>query len=104
MAVAVESVEDYCALLCREPDKLYLINSQPSLVSVIERCLGMFSLEYRLYSKSSSTTAFKLRSSPFRKGGCSEGKTIRIKERSFIILYFIYTHGMIMVIYHYIGK
>ena len=101
MAVAVESVEDYCALLCREPDKLYLINSQPAVVTVIESCLAMFSLEYRLYTKSSSTTAFKLRSSPFRKGGCSEGKTIRIKERSFIILYLIYTHDMIMVDYNF---
>ena len=98
MAVSQPPAENYCALLCREPDKLYLINSQPSLVSVIERCLGMFSLDYKLYSKSSSTTAFKLRSSPFRKMGCSEGKTIRIKERSFIISYCIFTHGMIIII------
>ena len=85
MAVAQESVEDYCALLCREPDKLCLINSQPDVVTVIERCLAMFSLQYRLYTKSSSTTAFKLNGWPFRKGGCSsEEKTIKIKERSFI--------------------
>ena len=85
MASSQQYPDDYCALLCREPNKLYLINSQPMVVTVIERCLARFSLEYRLYSKSSATTAFKLNSCPFSKGGCSEGKTIRVKERSFII-------------------
>ena len=86
--MAVSAEEDYCALLCREPDKLYLINSQPAVVTVIERCLAMSSLEYRLYTKSSNTTAFKLKGWPFTKGCCSGGeeKTIKIKERSFIQL------------------
>ena len=84
MAAAQEKVEDYCALLCREPDKLCLINTQPAVVTVIERCLAMFRLEYRLYTKSSSTTAFKLNGRPFTKGASSEEKTIKIKERSFI--------------------
>ena len=88
MAVSQQSAENYCALLCREPDKLYLINSQPTVVAVVERCLAIFSLEYRLYFKSSSTTAFKLNGWPFRKGGGSgEEKTIKIKERSFIHIY-----------------
>ena len=90
MAASQHSAEkDYCALLCREPDKLYLINSQPAVVTVMERCLAMFRLEYRLYTKSSSTTAFKFNGRPFTKGVWSGGeeKTIKIKERSFIRIY-----------------
>ena len=88
MAVSQPPAENYCALLCREPDKLYLINSQEAVVAVVERCLAMFSLQYRLYTKSSSTTAFKLNGWPFRKGNCGgEEKTIKIKERLFINIY-----------------
>ena len=47
MAEGEQSSEDYCALMFRGnkdstrgiKKKLYLINSQPDVVSVIERCL-----------------------------------------------------------------
>ena len=72
--------EDYCALVCRDPNRLRLINSHPEVVEVIERCLEAYSLDYDLYYKSKVTCAFKLHSQPFRKAGCSEEKTIKIKE------------------------
>ena len=101
MAEARQSTEDYCALLCRGFNKLYLINTQPAVVSVIQRCLEMFRQEHTMYTKSSSTTAFKLRNRPFAKGCCGQQeKTIGIKERSFIIIILrqhssIYTQEMV---------
>ena len=72
--------EDYCALVCRDPNRLRLVNAHPEVVEVIERCLEAYSLDYDLYFKSKVTCAFKLHSQPFRKSGCSEDKTIKIKE------------------------
>ena len=72
--------EDYCALVCRDPNRLRLVNAHPEVVEVIERCLEAYSLDYDLYFKSKATCAFKLHSQPFRKSGCSEDKTIKIKE------------------------
>ena len=72
--------EDYCALVCRDPNRLRLVNAHPEVVEVIERCLEVYSLDYDLYFKSKVTCAFKLHSQPFRKSGCSEEKTIKIKE------------------------
>ena len=101
MAEAEQSSEDYCALMFRGnkdstrglKKKLYLINSQPAVVSVIERCLEMFNIWYTVYSKSSSTTAFKFRKRPF--GRCrKQNRNIRKKERFFIIIYWT---DMIMV-------
>ena len=71
---------DYCALVCRDPNRLRLVNAHPEVVEVIERCLEAYSLDYDLYFKSKVTCAFKLHSQPFRKSGCSEDKTIKIKE------------------------
>ena len=72
--------EDYCALVCRDPNRLRLVNAHPEVVEVIERGLEVYSLDYDLYFKSKVTCAFKLHSQPFRKSGCSEEKTIKIKE------------------------
>ena len=72
--------DDYCALVCRDPNRLRLVNAHPEVVEVIERCLEAYSLDYDLYFKSKVTCAFKLHSQPFRKSGCSEDKTIKIKE------------------------
>ena len=71
---------DYCALVCRDPNRLRVVNAHPEVVAVIERCLEAYSLDYDLYFKSKATCAFKLHSQPFRKSGCSEDKTIKIKE------------------------
>ena len=77
---------DYCALVCRDPNRLRVVNAHPEVVEVIERCLEAYSLDYDLYFKSKVTCAFKLHSQPFRKSGCSEDKTIKIKEIYFSIL------------------
>ena len=78
--------DDYCALVCRDPNRLRLVNAHPEVVEVIERCLETYSLDYDLYFKSKVTCAFKLHSQPFRRSGCSEDKTIKIKEICISIL------------------
>ena len=73
--------EDYCALVCREPNKLRLVNCQAAeVVEVVGRCLEAQGLDYELYYKSKVTCAFRLSSHLFIKNGCSERNTIKIKE------------------------
>ena len=43
--------EDYCALICRDPNKLCLINPQHEVLEVIQRCLEIFGLDFNQESK-----------------------------------------------------
>ena len=43
--------EDYCALICRDPNKLCLLNVQQDVVEVIQRCLEIFQLDFDAESK-----------------------------------------------------
>ena len=72
--------EDYCALICRDPNKFCVINPQQEVVEVIQRCLEIFGLDFNQESKGASSRVFRLNGHPFRRGGCSEAKTIKIKE------------------------
>ena len=71
---------DYCALICRAPNRLRLVNAHSEVVEVIEKSLIEYKLDFKLYFSSQVTCAFKLISKPFVPGGCSEEKTIKIKR------------------------
>ena len=71
---------DYCALVCRSPNRLRLVNAHAEVVEIIENSLIEFKLEFTLYFSSKATCAFKLKSEPFVQLGCSEEKTIRIQR------------------------
>ena len=43
--------EDYCALICRDPNKLCVINAHQEVVELIQRCLEMFNLDFNQESK-----------------------------------------------------
>ena len=43
--------EDYCALICRDPNKFCVINPQQEVVEVIQRCLEIFGLDFNQESK-----------------------------------------------------
>ena len=71
---------DYCALYCRSPNRLRLVNAHPEVVSHVEAALARQLLDYRLYWSSRATCAFKLHGEPFQHLGSSEEKTIRVKR------------------------
>ena len=71
---------DYCALYCRSPNRLRLVNAHPEVVDHVETALASQLLDYRLYWSSRATCAFKLHGEPFQHLGSSEEKTIKIKR------------------------
>ena len=71
---------DYCALYCRSPNRLRLVNAHPEVVGAVEAALTRHLLDFRLYWSSRATCAFKLHGEPFQHLGSSEEKTIRVKR------------------------
>ena len=71
---------DYCALYCRSPNRLRLVNAHPEVVTAVEAALTRHLLDFRLYWSSRATCAFKLHGEPFQHLGSSEEKTIRVKR------------------------
>jgi hypothetical protein len=72
--------QDYCALYCRSPNRLRLVNAHPEVVGHVEAALARHLLDYHLYWSSQATCAFKLHGEPFQHLGSSEDKTIRVKR------------------------
>ena len=72
--------QDYCALYCRSPNRLRVVNAHPEVVEALEAALARHHLDYRLYWSSRATCAFKLHGEPFQHLGSSEEKTIRVKR------------------------
>ena len=58
---------DYCALLCREPDKLTLINSPDTVVRTVETALRHTGLKFSFIRRKDDTCAFKIEGNPFLK-------------------------------------
>ena len=71
---------DYCALLCREPDRLRLVNAHEEVVEVVRGCLGRAELPFTFYYKSRATCAFKLAGSPFAAAGCSQEVMVQVRR------------------------
>ena len=72
--------EDYCAIVCREPDRLRIVNAHDEVVEAVQTCLSLNQIEFSFYLKSKATCAFKLKNSPFSVAGCSENETIQLKR------------------------
>ena len=72
---------DYCAILCREPDRLRIINCHEEVVEVVKTVLADLHVDNQFYVKSKASCAFKLSGAPFYSGGWSGGKKETIKIR-----------------------
>ena len=71
---------DYCAILCREPDRLRIVNSHDEVVEVVKICLTEAGVESEYYAKSKASSAFKISGFPFMRNWSSEEKSIRISR------------------------
>ena len=71
---------DYCAILCREPDRLRIVNSHDEVVEVVKICLTEAGVESEYYAKSNASSAFKISGFPFMRNWSSEEKSIRISR------------------------
>ena len=58
--------QDYCALYCRSPNRLRVVNAHAEVVEALEAALARHHLDYRLYWSSRATCAFKLHGEPFQ--------------------------------------
>ena len=68
---------DYCALFCREPNKLRIVNSHDEIVEVVRTSFADVGVEASFYAKSQASCAFKISGSPFTRIEREE-KSIRI--------------------------
>ena len=70
--------QDYCALICREPDRLRIVNSHDEVVEVVRTSLAEAGVEASHYAKSQATSAFKISGFPFVRNWSSEDKSVKI--------------------------
>ena len=72
---------DYCALICREPDRLRIVNTHDEVVEVVRNAFAEAGVEAEYYAKSQGSSAFKISGFPFvRRSWDSEEKAIKIKR------------------------
>ena len=70
---------NYCVLLCRQPNSLRLINSHPEVIDVIRGCIGKFGLDFRFTERSQVTCAFHFNTVFFARGS-NEEQSVPIKK------------------------
>ena len=71
---------DYCALICREPDRLRIVNSHDEVVEVVRTSFAEAGVEAEFYAKSQASCAFKINGFPFIRNWDGEEKSIRISR------------------------
>ena len=72
---------NYCALLCRDPRRLRLINCHPEVTDVIRRCLEESGLKFEFNESSNVTCSFKFSKYLFRRRSfTSEDDGIKIRS------------------------
>ena len=71
---------DYCALICREPDRLRIVNSHDEVVEVVRTSFAEAGVEASFYAKSQASCAFHISGFPFTRNWDSEEKSIRISR------------------------
>ena len=69
-----------CALICREPDKLRIVNCHDEVVEVVRNSFAEAGLSAEYYAKSQATCAFKISGFPFVRNWTSEEKSIKISR------------------------
>ena len=70
---------DYCALICREPDRLRIVNCHEEVVEVVRNSFAEAGLSAEYYAKSQATCAFKISGFPFVRKSISSSEEESIK-------------------------
>ena len=68
---------DYCALFCREPNRLRIVNSHHEVVEVVRTSFADVGIETSFYAKSQGSCAFKISGSPFSR---NSEKSVKISR------------------------